>query len=150
MAELESTILVTLYDIKFRFLTYFDYMYSLIIFTAMPLMVSFVIVAFLSLRPKYLQDMADGTNGSNNHAHIDESLYSRQLYVLGHEAMHRMATADVLISGMRGLGVEVAKNVILAGVRSVTVHDEGNIVMSDLSSQVNMNCFMELLSSYLI
>ncbi|XP_065573384.1 ubiquitin-like modifier-activating enzyme 1 isoform X1 [Artemia franciscana] len=89
----------------------------------------------VSLGDTNVIDMADGTNGSNNHAHIDESLYSRQLYVLGHEAMHRMATADVLISGMRGLGVEVAKNVILAGVRSVTVHDEGNIVMSDLSSQ---------------
>lgn len=66
---------------------------------------------------------------------IDEGLYSRQLYVLGHEAMHRMARSDVLISGMRGLGVEVAKNIILSGVKSVTVHDEGDCTLSDLSSQ---------------
>ncbi|CAJ1050608.1 ubiquitin-like modifier-activating enzyme 1 [Xyrichtys novacula] len=66
---------------------------------------------------------------------IDEGFYSRQLYVLGHEAMHRMATARVLIAGMRGLGVEIAKNVILAGVKSVTVQDEGEAVWSDLSSQ---------------
>lgn len=38
---------------------------------------------------------------------IDESLYSRQLYVLGHEAMKRMGASHVLIAGMRGLGVEI-------------------------------------------
>ncbi|XP_072144018.1 ubiquitin-like modifier-activating enzyme 1 [Dermacentor andersoni] len=66
---------------------------------------------------------------------IDESLYSRQLYVLGREAMVRMAQSDVLISGMGGLGVEIAKNVILAGVRSVTIHDEAVCTLADLSSQ---------------
>ena len=38
---------------------------------------------------------------------IDESLYSRQLYVLGHEAMKRMGNSHVLIAGLRGLGVEI-------------------------------------------
>lgn len=66
---------------------------------------------------------------------IDESLYSRQLYVLGHEAMQRMATSDVLISGLGGLGVEIAKNVILGGVKSVTLHDSSDCQPSDLSSQ---------------
>ncbi|XP_015202790.2 ubiquitin-like modifier-activating enzyme 1 [Lepisosteus oculatus] len=66
---------------------------------------------------------------------IDESLYSRQLYVLGHEAMLRMKEANVLISGMKGLGVEIAKNVILAGVKSVTIQDEGITEWADLSSQ---------------
>ncbi|CAB1437834.1 unnamed protein product [Pleuronectes platessa] len=66
---------------------------------------------------------------------IDEGFYSRQLYVLGHDAMQRMATANVLIAGMRGLGVEVAKNVILSGVKSVTVQDEGDTEWTDLSSQ---------------
>ncbi|KAM7169853.1 ubiquitin-like modifier-activating enzyme 7 isoform 1-T1 [Macrochelys suwanniensis] len=66
---------------------------------------------------------------------IDEGLYSRQLYVLGHEAMRRMAKTAVLVSGMKGLGVEIAKNIILAGVKSVTVHDPGNTQWSDLSSQ---------------
>ncbi|XP_019352556.1 ubiquitin-like modifier-activating enzyme 7 isoform X1 [Alligator mississippiensis] len=68
-------------------------------------------------------------------AEIDESLYSRQLYVLGHEAMRRLASTSVLVSGMKGLGVEIAKNVILAGVKSVTVHDPGDAQWSDLSSQ---------------
>lgn len=66
---------------------------------------------------------------------IDEGFYSRQLYVLGHDAMHRMGSASVLIAGMRGLGVEIAKNVILSGVKSVTVQDEGQVQWGDLSSQ---------------
>lgn len=57
-------------------------------------------------------------------------------YVLGHDAMKRMQNSNVLISGMRGLGVEIAKNVILGGVKSVTVHDQGVAEWRDLSSQV--------------
>jgi len=66
---------------------------------------------------------------------IDESLYSRQLYVLGREAMLRMSQSNVLIIGLRGLGVEIAKNVILAGVKSVTLYDPELTQLSDLSSQ---------------
>ncbi|KAL1446965.1 hypothetical protein MTO96_044430 [Rhipicephalus appendiculatus] len=43
------------------------------------------------------------------------------------DAMMRMARSDVLISGIGGLGVELAKNVILADVRSVTVHDDPSV-----------------------
>lgn len=74
-------------------------------------------------------------NGSNKNGEIDEGLYSRQLYVLGHEAMRKMAASAVLISGLGGLGVEIAKNVILAGVKSVTLHDEQVCTIKDLSSQ---------------
>jgi len=73
------------------------------------------------------------TNG--NSQEIDEGLYSRQLYVLGHEAMKKMGLSNVLISGMKGLGVEVAKNIILAGVKSVTLHDPEQCTIEDLSSQ---------------
>lgn len=68
-------------------------------------------------------------------AEIDEGLYSRQLYVLGHDAMRRMASSDVLISGLGGLGVEIAKNVILGGVKSVTLHDDAVCKLADLGSQ---------------
>uniref|UniRef100_A0A667WQT3 E1 ubiquitin-activating enzyme n=1 Tax=Myripristis murdjan TaxID=586833 RepID=A0A667WQT3_9TELE len=70
---------------------------------------------------------------------IDEGFYSRQLYVLGREAMQRMGAARVLIAGMRGLGVEIAKNVILSGVNSVTVQDEGVASWTDLTSQFFLN-----------
>ncbi|XP_042213364.1 ubiquitin-like modifier-activating enzyme 1 isoform X1 [Homarus americanus] len=72
-------------------------------------------------------------NGSGQD--IDESLYSRQLYVLGHDAMRRMASSDVLISGLGGLGVEIAKNLILGGVKSVTLHDIKDASITDLSTQ---------------
>ena len=42
-------------------------------------------------------------------ADIDESLYSRQLYVMGREGQARMANSDVLIVGLNGLGVEIGK-----------------------------------------
>ncbi|CAF1279762.1 unnamed protein product [Rotaria sordida] len=70
---------------------------------------------------------------------IDEGLYSRQLYVMGKEAMHQLASAHVLISGMRGLGVEIAKNIILGGAKSVIVHDCGSVTYKDLSSQYYFN-----------
>lgn len=66
---------------------------------------------------------------------IDESLYSRQLYVLGHDAMKQMSSSNVLIVGALGLGAEIAKNIALAGVKSVTLYDPKPVVMSDLSSQ---------------
>ncbi len=40
---------------------------------------------------------------------IDESLTSRQLIMLGEEAMKKMAKSSVLISGFGGLGVETGK-----------------------------------------
>lgn len=70
------------------------------------------------------------TNGE-----IDEGLYSRQLYVLGHEAMKRMGASNVLIVGLRGLGVEIAKNIALAGVKSLTLFDPKPAAIQDLSAQ---------------
>jgi ubiquitin-activating enzyme E1 len=54
---------------------------------------------------------------------------------MGREAQKRMASSDVLISGLNGLGVEVAKNVILAGVKSVTLHDSTPTAWCDLAAQ---------------
>lgn len=66
--------------------------------------------------------------------YIDEALYSRQLYVLGHEAMKRMGTSNVLIVGLKGLGVEIAKNIALAGVKSLTLYDPAPVQLADLSA----------------
>jgi molybdopterin/thiamine biosynthesis adenylyltransferase len=44
------------------------------------------------------------------------SLSSRQRYVLGDDAMKRLRQHHVLIIGAGGLGIEIAKNVVLAGV----------------------------------
>ena len=57
-------------------------------------------------------------------------------YVMGKEAMHRLGSAHILISGIRGLGVEIAKNIILGGAKSVIIHDTGKVDYADLASQV--------------
>ena len=41
---------------------------------------------------------------------IDEDLHSRQLAVYGRETMRRLFAANVLISGLHGLGVEIGKH----------------------------------------
>lgn len=66
---------------------------------------------------------------------IDESLYSRQIYVLGKEAMLKMASSNVLIIGLKGLGLEISKNVALAGVKSLSIYDPNPVTLQDLSSQ---------------
>lgn len=38
---------------------------------------------------------------------VDEGLYSRQLYVMGHEAQRKMQTSNVLLVGLDGVGVEI-------------------------------------------
>ncbi|KAE8099133.1 hypothetical protein FH972_017137 [Carpinus fangiana] len=71
--------------------------------------------------------------GNGNSPDIDEDLHSRQLAVYGRETMRRLFASNVLVSGMQGLGAEIAKNLILAGVKSVTLHDEGVVELWDLS-----------------
>lgn len=48
--------------------------------------------------------------------------------------MGRMARSNILIIGLKGLGAEVAKNVILAGVKSVTLYDTEPVTLGDLSA----------------
>ncbi|GAM23523.1 hypothetical protein SAMD00019534_066980 [Acytostelium subglobosum LB1] len=51
--------------------------------------------------------------------------------------MSRLAKsgANVLISGMGGVGVETAKNIILAGVKEITIHDVSLASEDDLATQ---------------
>lgn len=67
--------------------------------------------------------------------------------------MKRMATSNVLIVGLRGLGVEIgtlpwpyvypplsdtpiAKNLCLAGVKTVAIYDPEPVTVQDLGTQV--------------
>ena len=65
---------------------------------------------------------------------VDEALYSRQLYVMGHAAQRSLATSAVLLIGLSGLGAEIGKNVALAGVRALDVYDAAPATIADLSS----------------
>jgi ubiquitin-activating enzyme E1 len=84
------------------------------------------------------QQHQNGNNG-DDHPEIDEALYSRQLYVLGHEAMRRMQASNILVSGMNGLGVEIAKNLVLGGVKSVAIHDSQLASYDDLATHFFMS-----------
>ena len=75
---------------------------------------------------------ADGNDYAVSTPMLDK--YSRQLYVYGIAAMAKMMNSSVLVSGMSGTGIEIAKNVILAGVKAFTVHDTVNATCMDLAS----------------
>lgn len=64
-----------------------------------------------------------------------KQLYDRQIGAYGMKMMSKLVKKAVLIVGLRGLGVEIAKNVILAGPRKVTVADAGMVDAIDLSAQ---------------
>ena len=59
--------------------------------------------------------------------------YDRQIRVWGAEAQSRIQTSRVLIVGLRGINVEVTKNVVLAGV-NVVIQDSETVHARDLSS----------------
>ena len=69
-----------------------------------------------------------------NEENIDTDLYSRQIGTYGMKIMAKLLKMKVLIVGMRGLGVETAKNIILSGSHSVDIHDPTLVKINDLGS----------------
>ncbi|KAK2177102.1 hypothetical protein NP493_617g01041 [Ridgeia piscesae] len=49
--------------------------------------------------------------------------------------MQLMAKSNVLLLGVGGLGIEIAKNVVLAGVKSLTVQDAKKTTIQDIGTQ---------------
>lgn len=60
------------------------------------------------------------------------NLMSRTLAVYGTDVMAKLLKLRVLVVGLRGVGLETAKNLILAGPGSVTLFDNGLIEIADL------------------
>lgn len=65
----------------------------------------------------------------------EASLYDRQIRLWGLDAQRRLRAANVLLIGMRGLGAEVAKNIVLAGIKSLTLLDPTVAEDDDKASQ---------------
>ncbi|XP_053671527.1 SUMO-activating enzyme subunit 1 [Anopheles nili] len=65
----------------------------------------------------------------------EAELYDRQIRLWGLDSQKRLRSARILISGLNGLGAEIAKNIILAGVKSVTLLDTQNVMEQDFCSQ---------------
>ncbi|XP_060639686.2 SUMO-activating enzyme subunit 1-like [Anolis sagrei] len=61
--------------------------------------------------------------------------YDRQIRLWGLEAQKRLRASRVLLVGMKGLGAEVAKNLILAGVKALTMLDHQQVMPEDTQAQ---------------
>ena len=70
---------------------------------------------------------------TENKKEIDEDGLSRQLATIGHLAQQRLMAMKVYISGINGLGIQIAKNLILAGPNEVGIFDNGLVEVKDLS-----------------
>ena len=62
------------------------------------------------------------------------NLYSRQIVDLGHKTVMKLSKLKVLILFVRGLGIEISKNIILSGPESVTIFDPNITEINDLNS----------------
>ena len=65
---------------------------------------------------------------------MDTDLYSRQIYTYGLDTMEKIINLKILIVGLRGLGIEIAKNLILSGPKEVSIYDRGVCKTNDLGS----------------
>lgn len=72
------------------------------------------------------------THGNPTNEKVDEDLYSRQLYVIGHEAMLKMMSTKVLVIGLDGLGQEIVKNISLAGIKYISLYDKNTVSQKSL------------------
>ena len=65
---------------------------------------------------------------------IDLDLYSRQIGTFGIDTMKKLIKLKILIIGLKGLGIEVTKNIILSGPKEVWIFDPKIIEIKDLGS----------------
>jgi len=65
---------------------------------------------------------------------FDTNLYSRQIRTFGIDTMLKLKNLKVLIVGMRGLGIEIAKNIVLSGVKEVKILDTNKTIINDLGN----------------
>ena len=65
---------------------------------------------------------------------INTNLYSRQIYTYGMDTMKKIINLKILVIGLRGLGIEICKNLILAGPKELAIYDKTICKISDLGS----------------
>lgn len=70
---------------------------------------------------------------------MDEDLYSRQIAAYGLNIMNKLSDLKILIVGLRGLGIEIAKNINLSGVNEVTIFDNNKVNLRDLETNFYFN-----------
>ena len=65
--------------------------------------------------------------------------WSRYIGAMGIEAVRRQANSTILIYGAGGLGIEIAKNLVLSGCKELVLQDNKITNYFDLSSQFYLN-----------
>ena len=65
---------------------------------------------------------------------LDTNLYSRQILTYGLDTMSTIIEMKILVIGLRGLGIEIAKNLILSGPKEVSISDKKICTINDLGS----------------
>jgi len=61
--------------------------------------------------------------------------WSRYIGAMGIDAVQRQANSNIFLSGASGLGIEIAKNLVLSGCKKFVLHDTKKTSYLDLSSQ---------------
>ena len=62
------------------------------------------------------------------------TMSNRTEMVYGHDTIEKISQLKVFIYGLRGLGIEVAKNIILNGCQEVSLQDPSIVKINDLGS----------------
>jgi len=65
---------------------------------------------------------------------LDNNFYSRQIGTYGLGTQTKIMKMNIFIYGMRGVGIETAKNLILAGPKSLTIFDMSPTKINDLTA----------------
>ena len=65
--------------------------------------------------------------------------WSRYIGAMGMEAVRRQANSTILVYGAGGLGIEIAKNLVLSGCKELVLQDTKLTSYYDLSSQFYLN-----------
>ncbi len=65
---------------------------------------------------------------------MDTNLYSRQIGTYGLDTMKKILNLKIIIIGLRGLGIEICKNLILSGIKKTLIFDDNICKITDLSS----------------
>eukprot|EP00008_Paramoeba_atlantica_P004572 CAMPEP_0201488738 /NCGR_PEP_ID=MMETSP0151_2-20130828/19350_1 /ASSEMBLY_ACC=CAM_ASM_000257 /TAXON_ID=200890 /ORGANISM="Paramoeba atlantica, Strain 621/1 / CCAP 1560/9" /LENGTH=1033 /DNA_ID=CAMNT_0047874091 /DNA_START=110 /DNA_END=3211 /DNA_ORIENTATION=+ len=85
-------------------------------------------------------DVPEQNGQENGVSDMDfESEYSRLIHAVGKDTLLKMKNYRILLLGLKGLGIEVAKNLLLTGVKSLCIADDAPVSIADLSSNFYLN-----------
>nr|XP_023026659.1 SUMO-activating enzyme subunit 1-like [Leptinotarsa decemlineata] len=72
-----------------------------------------------------------GENIGNQLSAVEAELYDRQIRLWGIESQEKLRASNVLLIGIRALGSEIAKNILLSGINSLTILDDGVVTKEE-------------------